>query len=254
MTTTTCIKALLTCVLLSWLVTIAVVFVVLDVHRTLPSGGGIDARQCAASLAEARSANARLERRVVELESDCARAQREASRLEESERLLRERVSALSSQLARLAAPSSAQSTSTTTSTTTKATNQRPSTKPLSLPNDRASTVATTTTTTTSLARSTTVTTATLDRPTELCGLSAPTCRHDDERFLTYTQGGGFNNQRQSIERAFQVGRPPCRARCARLNFSVDTRAQLARLLNRTLIVRDVWIDQKHNPGISDPE
>jgi hypothetical protein len=37
------------------------------------------------------------------------------------------------------------------------------------------------------------------------CGLQAPQCRHPHERFLTYTQGGGFNNQRQSLERAFQV-------------------------------------------------
>jgi hypothetical protein len=25
-------------------------------------------------------------------------------------------------------------------------------------------------------------------------------------------------------------------------------------LLNRTLIVRDVWVDAKHNPGVFDPE
>jgi hypothetical protein len=68
------------------------------------------------------------------------------------------------------------------------------------------------------------------------CGLLYPRCTNDDELFVTYTQGGGFNNQRQSIERAFQV----------------------AMLLNRTLIVRDIWVDAKHNPGsnstLAEPE
>jgi hypothetical protein len=59
------------------------------------------------------------------------------------------------------------------------------------------------------------------------CGLTHPRCTNDEELFVTYTQGGGFNNQRQSIERAFQI----------------------AMLLNRTLIVRDIWVDAKHNPG-----
>jgi hypothetical protein len=59
------------------------------------------------------------------------------------------------------------------------------------------------------------------------CDLAEPACTNDGELFLTYTQGGGFNNQRQSIERAFQ----------------------LAVLLNRTLVVRDIWVDAKHNPG-----
>jgi hypothetical protein len=52
-------------------------------------------------------------------------------------------------------------------------------------------------------------------------------CTNDEELFVTYTQGGGFNNQRQSIERAFQI----------------------ALMLNRTLVVRDIWVDAKHNPG-----
>ena len=210
---------LLFCLLFAWLATVTVVYLRVD-----PSGArggsnsGIDLNT--EQFAKLRSTNEQLNARLRQLESVEHDLQRQLVDARASEQRARSELLQALVQLRdvvdRAAALSSSSSSSWSLSTlpvgvvevpkptTSKSTTvlQR-AVQALTLSSVLAGLAATSLASSSSSSSSSK--SAAPSSSTSLCGLQAPVCRHNEQRFLTYTQGGGFNNQRQSVERAFQV-------------------------------------------------